>query len=286
MNMEFTPIEQHQNHKPGLCWLAGSIERWPHVALSWVESVEAGAVEFEQIDMARLRDTPEDFVPSWIKALDIPVHPERSLVDETQNQFLSFDYQNPPADGLYWVAGTRPDYDVGADAQGHPEGHANGQLLTFVSLVSVETDRAQGQGNEVAFFPLDKDHYGYVDEGDFVEYYLPFQPPAHPQSMAVQEVADLSAETVILTVFAIERSASTVTTRLHYALGRTSAEAAQAWFKANPSGVGVADEIYVAKAGAGASTVAPGYPSETFSLAAFEELMFSACPVAWMHYTR
>ena len=284
--MEFTRIEQHQDHKPGLCWLAGSIKRGPHIALSWVESVGPGDLEFEEIDMARFPDTPADFVPTWISPLDIPVHPELSLGTESPARFLSFDYQNPPADGLYWVAGTRPDYDVGADAQGQPEGGPNGHLLPFVALVSIETDHAQGLGNEVAFFPLDKDHYGYVDEVDFIEYYLPFQPPAHPEGVAVQEVADQSVETVILTVLAVQRSTSTVTTRLHYALGRTSAEAAQAWFKDNPSGMAVPDEIYVAKAGAGASTVAPGYPTETYSPSAFEELMFSACPAAWMHYKR
>lgn len=236
--------------------------------------------------MARFRDTPPDFVPAWIQPLEVPVHPELIAGAESKSQFLNFDYQNPPADGLYWVAGTRPDYDVGADAQGQPEGRANGNLLPFVALVSIETDHAQGLSNEVAFFPLDKDHYGHVDEVDFVEYYLPFQPPAHPECVAVQEVADLSAEAVILTVLAVQRSTSTVTTRLHYALGRTSAEAAQAWFKANPSGMAVADEIYVAKAGAGATKVAPGYPTETYSPNAFEELMFSACPAAWMHYKR
>lgn len=284
--MEFTRIEQHQDHQPGLCWLAGSIQRGPHIALSWVQSVGPGELEFEDIDMARFRDTPPDFVPAWIQPLEVPVHPELIAGAEAKSQFQSFDYQNPPADGLYWVAGTRPDYDIGADDQGQTEGRPNGQLLPFVALVSLETDAAQGQGNEVAFFPLEKDNYGYVDEVDFVEYYLPFQPPAHPEGVAVQEVADLNAETVILTVLAIQRSANTVTTRLHYALGRTSAEAAQAWFKANPSGLAVADEIYVAKAGAGAASVAPGYPSETYSLAAFEELMFSACPAAWMHYKR
>ena len=91
-------------------------------------------------------------------------------------EFIPFDYQNPPADGHYWVAGKRPVCDVDADDTGAISGSYTGEQESFVALVWIDLD-ADGY---VSFESVDRHNFGCVNEDDAVTHCARFEVPSPP----------------------------------------------------------------------------------------------------------
>lgn len=91
-----------------------------------------------------------------------------------QPKFQAFDYCAPPKEGLYWVAGSRPEYDVDADDHGRTVGLATGKVAPFIALAWIATD----EDGQVCFDAVDSGNMGAVDDCDTVTHCALFQLPS------------------------------------------------------------------------------------------------------------
>jgi hypothetical protein len=280
--MAFTPIDRNNPPKAGMFWIAGNLpDGQLHVALCWTQPCDEQGIEIETIDMARLKDTPPGFEPTMLCPLEYPTYPIASDVGKP-NRFQLFNQSSPPPDGLYWVAGLCA--SAGRVAEGGAR-HTD-SVAPFVSLVSLESSPELAPAQGVAFFALDKNKIGSVEERDCVEFYLPLVPPQHPDTPATPQANDHADQPEILSVLEVKRHRGRIETKLHFAVGQSSHEAAQRWFASYPAGPDVANEIYVSKAGKGTLVATPCAITESFNEYDFLHIIDSACPAAFVRYTR
>ena len=94
--------------------------------------------------------------------------------------FQPFDYKNMPDSGMYWVAGTRPVYDIDADDEGRTVGRPTNEVETFTALVWLQVYDNEGGFH---FDPVDAGNLGNIDETSTVEYYAEVKKVAHPHDV-------------------------------------------------------------------------------------------------------
>ncbi|MCK5532930.1 MAG: hypothetical protein KAI85_16955 [Halopseudomonas aestusnigri] len=100
--------------------------------------------------------------------------------------FIPFDYKQPPEEGIYWVAGKRPQFEISADLYGEPTDILTGAEDHYTALVSIRTSE-QGM---VDFGVIERINLGEVDPLDRVTHYAPFVRPCHPHaSRSVKQIA-------------------------------------------------------------------------------------------------
>lgn len=102
-------------------------------------------------------------------------------------EFTAFDYSNPPADGLYWIAFHKVVWDTDADEYGQTIGCPTGELRPSVAMVMIERIR-DADAFPIALLRVDPD-LGDVDECDTIKAYAPVIPPLHPDDPNATAVA-------------------------------------------------------------------------------------------------
>lgn len=91
-----------------------------------------------------------------------------------------FDYNVPPASGMYWVAGTRPVWDVCTGDDGTPVGTHTGEQEHFVALVWFQIWTDDDGSQVLDFAAVDPYNLGKFAEDDAVSHFMPHVIPAHP----------------------------------------------------------------------------------------------------------
>lgn len=102
-------------------------------------------------------------------------------------EFTAFDYSNPPADGLYWIAFHKVVWDTDADEYGQTIGCPTGELRPSVAMVMIERIR-DADAFPIALLRVDPD-LGDVDECDTIKAYAQVIPPLHPDDPNATAVA-------------------------------------------------------------------------------------------------
>lgn len=98
--------------------------------------------------------------------------------------FQPFDYKNMPDSGMYWVAGTRPVYDIDAGDDGQTVGYPTNEVEEFTSLVWLEVHtKPDGSTEGFHFDPVDAGNFGGFCEESVVQYYAEMKKPAHPHAI-------------------------------------------------------------------------------------------------------
>lgn len=92
----------------------------------------------------------------------------------------AFDYNAPPESGLYWVAGTRPVWDVCASDDGRPVGVHAGEHEQFVALVWFQIWTDDDGSQVLDFAAVDPYNLGKFADEDTVSHFMPHANPAHP----------------------------------------------------------------------------------------------------------
>lgn len=97
--------------------------------------------------------------------------------------FQPFDYKNMPDSGMYWIAGTRPVYDIDAGDEGQTVGYPTGAVEEFTALVWLEVHtKPDGSIDGYHFDPVDAGNLGNFCEESTVQYYAEIKKPAHPHA--------------------------------------------------------------------------------------------------------
>jgi hypothetical protein len=92
----------------------------------------------------------------------------------------AFNYKAPPESGLYWVAGTRPVWDVCASDDGSPVGVHTGEQEQFVALVWFQIWTDDDGSQVLDFAAVDPYNLGKFADEDTVSHFMPHAIPAHP----------------------------------------------------------------------------------------------------------
>jgi len=98
--------------------------------------------------------------------------------------FQPFDYANLPDSGMYWLAGTRPVYDIDADADGRTVGQPTGEVENFTALVWLDV-YANKDGPQGGYHidPVDAGNLGNFDESSTIQYFAEVKKAAHPHDV-------------------------------------------------------------------------------------------------------
>jgi len=86
----------------------------------------------------------------------------------------SFDYNNTPKEGVYWLTVHTPEYDVDCDDYGGTIGTPTGEMKTKVVMAHLSVD---GDG-QVQFDAVDSWAFGEVSAEAAVSHYAPVVIPA------------------------------------------------------------------------------------------------------------
>jgi hypothetical protein len=81
-----------------------------------------------------------------------------------------------PLQGVYWVCGTYPDYDVDVDDYGKIIGDPSRENINYVALVNIDFDPNK---NYLNVEPINEFETGRCDDDYGISYYMEFKIPKH-----------------------------------------------------------------------------------------------------------
>lgn len=92
------------------------------------------------------------------------------------------EFGKEPLEGVYWVRGTYPEYDIDVDAYGRTVGVETGACVEYVSLVALSYDPSPHGIFEAA--PVARWETGDFDHDYGITHYLPLEKPAFAEKAA------------------------------------------------------------------------------------------------------